>query len=133
MKVSTPPTPEMSPRALDLDALRLPNSMQHLPAPTKKLPRHRVGEKFLKGPIPWRWLQRAGRLKNQALQVALLLWLEAGMRKHRTVKFREKDGAEMGMSIDTARRGLRQLEKAQLVTITKLPGRSLIVTLNDAT
>jgi hypothetical protein len=43
-----------------------------------RIPRHRPGEKFLRGPIPWKWLIRAGRLPGKALQVGLLLWQAAG-------------------------------------------------------
>jgi hypothetical protein len=31
---------------------------------------------FLKGPIPWGWLERADWLPVQALQAAVALWLE---------------------------------------------------------
>ena len=54
-----------------------------LPPPNRP-PRHRSGEKFLKGPIPWAWLQRAFLLPGKALHVALLLWREAGCRRSRT-------------------------------------------------
>jgi hypothetical protein len=96
-------------------------------------PRHRKGELFLKGPIPWIWLLLASRLPGKALQIALLLWKEAGCKNKRTVRFRLKSAAQMGMSIPTARRGLHALAAARLVSIQRLPGQSPKVTLLDAT
>jgi hypothetical protein len=111
--------------AADLDALR-----QHQP---KHPPRHRPGERFLKGPVPWTWLGRACRLPGKALHVGLLLWVEAGCRKSRTVPFCLTRAAELGLHPDTFKRGLRALAGAGLVTINDRPGRSAEVTLLDVT
>jgi hypothetical protein len=99
--------------------------------PSKKPPRHRPGEAFLKGPIPWPWLVLAARLPGQALQVALLLWREAGCRKCRTVPFCLSHGRELGVTVGSARRALRHLEAAGLVRVRRPPGRGLEVTLTD--
>jgi len=73
------------PDSFDVDVLRLPGS--DLTAlrqkRRRKPPRHRQGEKFLKGPIPWPKLERAFLLPGKALHVALLLWREAGCRRWR--------------------------------------------------
>jgi hypothetical protein len=117
----------------DLDAIR---AREHdLPVLScvllERPPRHRPAESFLRGPIPWPWLVAAGRLSGRALQVALLLWKEAGCRRARTVSFCLTHGAEMGMSEDTARRALRRLAGAGLVSVRSLPGRCPEVTLLD--
>ena len=52
----------------------------------KKPPRHRVGEKFLKGPIPYAWLSRASELQGKTLHVGLAIWFLAGVTNSRTVK-----------------------------------------------
>lgn len=39
----------------------------------------------LKGPIPWGWLDRAGRLSGKALAVGLVLWHYAGMTRRRSI------------------------------------------------
>jgi hypothetical protein len=60
--------------------LRLPN-VDALDTPKlapKRPPRHRPGEAFIKGTIPWVWLKTAARLPGKALPVALLLWKQAG-------------------------------------------------------
>src|SRR5262245_35081474 len=110
---------------VDLDALR--------GSPSRKPPRHRPGEAFLKGPIPWPWLRRALTLKGKALHVALLIWKEAGCRKNRTIRFRLAGTAEQGIHPDSAKRGLRALATAGLVSIRHHPGRALEVTLLDTT
>jgi hypothetical protein len=121
------------PDAFDPESFRLPetdlNSL--LNRPRKRPPRHAKGGRFLKGPIPWGWLQRAARLPGKALHVALLLWQEAGCARKRTVRFRLASVASLGMHFDTGRRALRALERAGLVTIRYPSGRSLEVTLQD--
>jgi hypothetical protein len=115
------PTDFRSPDATDLEALGR--------RPLKKPPRHRQGEQFLKGPIPWPWLLQAMKLKGRALHVALLLWKESGIRKIRTVRLNISASAKIGIHPDTARRGLQALASAKLVAVTHYPGRALEVTL----
>jgi DNA-binding MarR family transcriptional regulator len=74
-------------------------------------------------------LLRALRLPGKALHVALLLWQEAGCRRSRTIRFRLAGTADLEMHPDTAKRGLRALEKAGLVSIRRHPGQALEVTL----
>ncbi len=99
--------------------------------PSRRPPHHRTGEPFLKGPIPWPWLQLAMQQKGKALHVALMLWKESGIRKSRTIRFNLSAAAKIGIHRDTARRGLRALESAQLVKVTHRPGRAPEVTLRD--
>ncbi len=101
-------------------------------APTKRLPRHKPGENFLLGPVPWRWIEQAGRLSGKALAVGLMLWREAGCNKSPTVRFRLAAATAFGCHQDTARRGLEALEAAGLVSVRYIPGRCLEVTLLNA-
>src|SRR5262249_25477437 len=117
---------------IDPDNLRLPPSMMAPVEPRKRPPRHRPGERFLKGPIPWTWLEPAGRLRGRALQVALVLWQEAGCTNSRTVRLCLKGQLPMGLNRQSARRGLRFLGDAGLVMVRSLPGRGLEVTLREA-
>ena len=98
-----------------------------LPTPTKP-PRHRPGEWFLRGPIPWPWLEAAARLPGRALALALCLWWEAGRRRRRTVKLC-LTRVGLGVSEYAARRALRALESAGLIAVERQPGRGLEVTL----
>jgi hypothetical protein len=117
----------------DPDNLRAPAvQLAAICRPPRHPPRHRKGEAFLKGPIPWPWLERACRLTGKALHVALLLWREAGCTRNRTVALCLARAAALGMHPDTAKRGLRALAAAGLVSIHHRPGKALEVTLLDA-
>jgi hypothetical protein len=117
----------------DPDLLRLTGvNLDGVCGVPKKPPRHRQGEKFLRGPIPWNWLQQAARLRGSALPAALLVWFEAGCRQSRTVPLCLTRAAEFQLSPDTMRRGLRRLEAAKLVSIRRPPGRGLLITILDA-
>jgi hypothetical protein len=99
--------------------------------PSRKPPRHGHGEPFLKGPIPWGWLEQAMQLPGKALQVALVLWRNAGCKRNRTVKLCLSGKLPGGLNEQSARRGLRSLSEAGLVSISRQAGRGLEVTLND--
>jgi DNA-binding transcriptional ArsR family regulator len=87
------------------------------------------GRKFLKGPIPWEWLQRAGRARGHALHVAVVLWFLAGIEKCSTIKLSNVVLAGFGVDRSTAQRGLKTLEVAGLVTVVRHRGRQPRVTL----
>src|SRR5262245_56354371 len=99
-------------------------------AASLRLPRHRPGEWFLRGPVPWTWLQVAAQLPGQALALSLCLWREGGRSDRRTVKLC-LSRVGLGISEGAARRALRAMEKAGLVTVKRLPGKGLEVTLLD--
>ena len=54
-----------------------------------------------------------------------------GLCRKRTVRFKLSAAAKVGMHPDTAKRGLRAREAAQLVKVSHHPGQSLEVTLLD--
>jgi hypothetical protein len=116
----------------DLTKLRyIPPQTTPLPSPA---PKHQPGEKFLKGPIPMRWWEAVARLpgRRPPVLIGLLLWHLAGCTRRRTVKFCLQRAVDWGMNRRTARRAMRRLEKAGLVTVAHWPGRCLDVTINDA-
>jgi hypothetical protein len=90
-------------------------------------PRHAPGEKFLKGPIPWRWVECASALPGKALAVGLAVWRDAGCRNERTVPL---NLSGLLMPRRTARRALQALEAAGLVSVEHRDGRLSLVTLN---
>ena len=110
-----------APVASDLETLRSRTS--------KRPPRHRQGEQFLKGPIPWPWMKLAMTLPGKALHVALILWKESGIRRNRTIRLNLSAMAKIGIHPDTARRGLRALASLRLVMVKHHPGQALEVTL----
>ena len=113
---------------LDPERFRLP---PNLTAPPNPKPPRRCPAGFLRGPIPWPWLVKAMTLPGRALAVALVLWREAGVRKTMVVPLPQVRLREAGILHDAARRAVRSLELAGLVTIRRPPGRCLEVTILD--
>src|SRR3954471_17155165 len=93
----------------DLDQLRLPPGMIGNLAGRRRPPRHRSGDPFIKGPIPYAWIASACRLPGAGLHVAMAYRFYAGR-----FRFRRRgshwglpDAARgLGISDDSARRGL---------------------------
>ncbi len=79
---------------------------------------------FLKGPIPISWLARAERRGLSALTIGLELWLLCGLRKSKVV---DLNLSQLRLTDARARqsnqRGLRKLEEAGLVRVSRRPGR----------
>jgi len=96
-----------------------------------RLPRHQPGERFLKGPIPWSWLSAAARQPGRALQVGLVIWLLAGLRRSPTVPLSGAVLRGCGVDRHAGYRGLRALEQADLVRVERRPGRNPVVTVLD--
>src|SRR5262245_45526925 len=118
------------PCPFDPERLRLPpNGPELFSRRPSRLPRPGKKQPFLKGPIPLAWLTQAGQLPHRALQVGILLWFEAGCRRKRTIRFCYSGGRTMELSRDTTRRGLRELERAGLVSVVRNRGRGLEVTI----
>ena len=102
-------------------------------APAKaRLPRHKPGQRFLKGPIPWEWLMTAARLPGHALHVAVLLWHLVGVKRSCMIRLSAKKALELGTSRSAAYRGLAVLERSGLVAVSRRRGRSPVVTLLES-
>ena len=84
---------------------------------------------FLKGPIPLPWLCTAAQCSGKALHVALALWFQVGVNRMNRLSLSYRLLREFGVGRHAAYRGLRALEQAGLITVSKGRGRSPIVTL----
>lgn len=124
----------------NLDALSSNKVINHekkirrdnIPYLHRKPPRHKKGEKFLKGPIPLAWVLKAGHLPGKALHVAMNIWHIAGMNDVRTVSINlSRFNKDWGFDRSTASRALKSLESAHLVKVLRLPGQKTQVTLLD--
>jgi hypothetical protein len=110
-------------RLVDIDALRVADG-NGVRTPARRLPpRPRQRERFLKGPIPWPWLERAGALPGKALHVAIRLWHEVGLTRTSKVSISMTGMERMGISRFAATRGLAALEGAGLVSVVRHAGR----------
>ena len=79
-------------------------------------------KRFLKGPIPWKWLSSASRLPGKTLQVALALLFVAGLTKSHTVKIQKKILDELGVSRKGYYRAIKRLEESGLISVETKQG-----------
>jgi hypothetical protein len=116
---------------IDLEKLTLSEFGIKVVFEKTKLPKHKPGELFLKGPIPINWLQKAGQQSGKALHVAIALWFWAGIKKSSEIKFSVARQLNYGVKRNAVYRGLNALEKAGLISIERHIGRSPIVTIKS--
>ena len=114
---------------IDLQRLSLVPEHRLKPVPSRRPPRPRSGERFLKGPIPWDWLCRALALPGKAGAVGVALWYWAGLTRQRHVKVSYTELERMGVNRFAARRGILALEAAGLVETERKPGRAPVATI----
>mgnify|MGYP000857347998 FL=1 len=80
--------------------------------------------RFVRGPIPLRWLKTAAALPGKALQVGIALWFKWGVvGQAGTIAVTDSLVSEIDpMDRKTRYRALKSLEEAQLVAVTRRPG-----------
>jgi hypothetical protein len=106
---------------------------EEIPEEIRPRPRRRRYQKFLCGPIPFRWVQEACLLGHgQEAVVGIYLWWKVLMENTWAVNVRLGHFAEVGVSHQAARRALRNLAQAGLLKVTESQGRGLVVTVIDA-
>ena len=94
-------------------------------------PKHKEGELFLKGPIPWKWLQIAAKLPSKSLQISIALWFRAGIDKSREIKLTNVLLNSLGVDRFAKSRGLKHLEQAGLISIKRTFGKNPIIILKS--
>jgi len=117
------------PDQFDPATLSLPVVTRRAVLPRRSPPRHGPKEWFLKGPVPWPWIEGAYRRSGSALMLGLILWREAGRRRTSVVPL---NLSRLGMPRSTAQWALRALEQAGLVEVGHRHGRPPVVTLRSA-
>lgn len=91
--------------------------------------RTKQNTRFLKGPIPMSYLQRAAVLPGKALAVYICITHQCDLTGRITVTLPKSLLAKFGVSRDAKARALRELERAGLVSVEREPGRAVRVTL----
>jgi hypothetical protein len=86
----------------------------------------------LYGPIPWAWWLPASRLPGRSLHVGAVCWLVAGWERSAVFEMALGGWADLGLSRFSAFRGLSELERAELLCVSRMPGRCPVVTILDA-
>ena len=112
-------------------SLRTDAAGRALQTPRRRPPRHRPGERFLKGPIPLKWLVRAARLPGRALHVGNAVWYLAGLTRSGTVKLSNSVLELFGVDRYAKARALEALEQAGLVSVQRQCGKHPTVTIED--
>lgn len=114
----------------DLDRLRVgPGRTVRAPTTVSRL-RPTQGERYLSGPIPWKWITSAGEIRGRALQVGLVVWLLSKLQRSNVVRVNLTTTArEFGVNRSTMSRGLVGLERAGLVEVERGDGRCPVVRL----
>jgi hypothetical protein len=47
--------------------------------------------KFLKGPVPWKWIEKAARLPGKSIAVGFCIWRLMGATRSSTIKLSNKE------------------------------------------
>lgn len=86
--------------------------------------RPRISGNFLRGPIPWAWIQAAHALGGNALATGLALRTFSGINRGQEFPVSLKRIATMTrVSQGTVRRAVQSLADASLITVTSTTGR----------
>jgi hypothetical protein len=98
---------------------------QVVPKPRKKL----RSKPFLKGPIPWDWIERVAISKNRStVLVALVIWYQAGrQRTHTEIVLCAKQTENLLLGRKGFQRGLEDLAHLGLIRTQVSPGRCVRV------
>src|SRR5262249_28366185 len=97
-------------------------------------PRHRPGDPFIRGPIPYAWIASACRLPGAGLHVAMSYRFYRGRFrfKRRGLRWGLPDVARgLRISLRSARSGLHAAELAGLLSVSREPGHKLVVSVSD--
>jgi hypothetical protein len=105
-----------------------PQQLAHT-SPFREKAKKKQSEPFLKGPIPWSWIEAAMSLRGSALEVGLILWYQSGLKKSLTVKLRPTMTSFLEIERKTLYRALKALEDAKLILVVRSKGSSPTVTL----
>ena len=112
---------------IEVDRLRV--SRRPVRLLTGKLPRHKAGDHFLKGPVPLVWLEAAARLPGKSLHAGVALWYAAGLTRSASVPLSNISGVRFGLDRNAKYRALSWLEAAGLIRVERKLGRAPVVTL----
>ncbi len=83
----------------------------------------RLGDLFIKGPIPMAWLSCAAKLPGKAIQVALALFWLAGMTPKDKIKMTQQALNLFNVSNDAYHDSLPRLETAGLIKVWRAIGQ----------
>jgi DNA-binding transcriptional ArsR family regulator len=100
-----------------------------LAAATSNAGKPRTADRFLKGPVPWKWVIRASGLPGKALIIGLCLWRLKGATRKAAIPLSNSELEPFGIDRAAKSRGLAALEKAGLISVERKRSRWPVVTL----
>lgn len=102
-------------------------------AESNPLPKHKQGERFVRGPIPCDWLHRALACGGKSGNLALALWWLAGMQRCNPIRLTRQVARDFNISPRCVRRLLSKFGRAGLVQVARKRGRGpQVVLLNPS-
>ncbi|MGZ3781536.1 MAG: hypothetical protein ACXVCY_12865 [Pseudobdellovibrionaceae bacterium] len=116
---------------VEIERFRIKASFPSKTERRTELPKSQKGEKFFAGPIPWSWWSKASRLPGKTLQVAAAIWHIGTLKKSRTLQLQGGILKDLGVTRKAVYRALDALEKANLISCERGPGRRPIITVLD--
>jgi hypothetical protein len=87
--------------------------------------------RFLRGPIPWNWLEKASLQHPKGLHVAINIWFLRAVTKRDVFSLSNKILREMGVSRQAKNESLKKFKEVGLVDLKQETGRSPVVTIKD--
>jgi hypothetical protein len=88
-------------------------------------------QKFIRGPIPFAWVQAANTLPGKAGAIAWALWFLAGVKGTRTFALTREAQALAACSRQALSRGLAAMAAVGLIAVQPRPGARTVVTILD--
>jgi hypothetical protein len=109
----------------DIEQFRLSANEVALDRPPRRRLRHKdESGRFIKGPLPFKWMCVAASLPGRALAVGLALWFEAGCKKSDSVTLTSKLLGCFGLERGAKMRALQNLQRAGLIEYSVTPGKN---------
>jgi hypothetical protein len=88
-------------------------------------------KKFIKGPIPLDWMDAVLLMGGRALNVALAIWYQVGLKKTKTVTLPRSTSKLFRVTRHNVWRVLKRLEEERLIYVVRQKGKLSRITILD--
>lgn len=110
------------------DLARFRAAEKQLPSRRSRALRFIQGDRFLRGPIPMRWLSAAAALPGRSLHVAVAIRMVEGLEDRPTgLRLNARVLSELAIDRYAKYRALRHLERAGLIAVSRGAGRKEVI------
>jgi hypothetical protein len=115
------------------DLARFRAAEKQFPSRRSRAPRFIQGDRFLRGPIPMRWLSAAAALPGRSLHLALAIRMVEGLANSPTgLRLNARVLDELALDRYAKYRALRHLERAGLIAVSRGAGRKEVIAILPA-